>query len=112
MKKMVLGAWLILTIATSAMAEEAIVGKHDAERDSTYNSSTIVAIAVAPVTIPVNFLAAPYQGMKEIYRETNKIQDEMGRNAVRFAMAPFWIPAAVLNIPSALLAPIGLTTGF
>jgi|GEM_PF-5346488 len=43
---------------------------------------------------------------------TAEIDNEIGRTAVRVAMAPLLLPAAILNIPSALLSQTGLTTGY
>jgi len=105
MKKLVICAAFALVSSVSAFASDQPVKSH-------IPTDVAVAIAASPLTMPATLLAAPYQGWTLGWDYTTKIDNEIGRTAVRVAMAPLLLPAAILNIPSALLSPTGLTTGY
>jgi hypothetical protein len=90
---------------------EAISDSREEVREDLIRTTTII-VAAAPVSIPSEILAFPYQSMKIGYKESKNIKNEAGRNLLRFAMAPWWIPAAILNIPSGILSFTGLTQGY
>lgn len=75
-------------------------------------SDNILAVLASPVTVPANILAIPYWGVVESLKGSDKVQSRAGRIAIQVAIVPFAIPAAILNIPSAILSPTGLTGGF
>ena len=109
MKKIFLVVVLTLVMVIPSFAFNDVAGK---QADTATDVSMAVAIIVTPITCPAQMLAAPYQGLKSAYNGTEKIQNEAGRNAVRVALAPLWVPAVVLNIPSALISMLGLTNGY
>lgn len=100
MKKLLVVLCLMLSASTVMAVESADVA---AGNGSGVDKSMVTAIAMAPVTVPANLLALPFDGMMRGYEESAKIQNETGRIAVRVAMAPLWVPAAVLKVPSFLL---------
>lgn len=106
MKKIIICAAFTLVSSMSAFASDSPGQSQHIPTD------VAVAIAASPLTMPATLLAAPYQGWTLGWDYTAKINNEIGRTAVRVAMAPLLIPAAILNIPSALLSQTGLTTGY
>lgn len=74
--------------------------------------ASAVGIALLPVSVPANLLAVPYRGFMVGWDATSKIKSDAGRTAVRIAAAPLLIPAAILNLPSFLLSPTGVTQGY
>lgn len=100
MKKLLVVLCLMLSASTVMAAESADTA---AGNGSGVDKSMVTAIVMAPVAVPANLLAFPFDGMMRGYEESAKIQNEAGRTAVRVAMAPLWVPAAVLKVPCFLL---------
>lgn len=112
MKKFVLAVMAVVVFASAAMAttNEKGAGESVAAPEG-YSSTNIVAEGAA---LPFRLLSVPYFGMWHAAEGAAKIKNETGKTAVQFAMAPLWIPAAILHLPQAglsLIAP-SMFTGF
>jgi len=93
MNKLIVALFLLVASTTATMATETEIRE----------PSAAVIVVLAPITLPAQLLAAPFDGMKLGYEESEKIQSDFGRGVVRGLMAPLWIPAAILKVPDYLL---------
>ena len=111
MKKLVLAVMAVVVFASVAIGatDDRGVGESMGAQEAEY--TPLMAEVVA---LPFRLLSIPYFGMWNAAEGAAKIKNETGRTAVQFAMAPLWIPAAILHLPQAglsLIAP-SMFTGF
>ena len=95
--------FVVLSLVLSASAAMAAGTPESATQEAPFRTDVALAIALSPVTVPIQVLAFPFDGMMLGYKESAKIQSDAGRTAVRVAMAPLWIPAAALKAPGFLV---------
>lgn len=74
--------------------------------------ANVAEVALSPLTYPSQLLSAPYRGFMLGWDAAGEIKSDAGKIAVRVVAAPLLLPAAILNIPSFLLSPTGLTAGY
>lgn len=114
MKKMLLLLFAVIAFSVPAVAStgQPQVANPAAACSGPSPEMISMYVAATPFTLPANILASPYQGLRAGWDSSSRIKSDVGRTALRVVMAPLFVPAALLNLPSALMSPTGLTLGY